>query len=579
MERKDVEEKYKWDRTQIYSNEGLWEEDFKKLKEMTKEFKKYKGEFNESSLIECIKLLENTAILFDKLYVYSHMQLDENVGDSKSQALNSKILGFHSEFADEVSFITPQILKTEGVEKFNLGNYSTYINNILRYKEHTLSKVEESVLAQTSKISKAASHIFNMFDNADIKFNDVKDKDNKILPLTNGTYSRYMQGADRVLRENSFKSMYKSYSSMKNTLGQMLIENTNKNVFYKKVKKYKSAREMSLFGDNVKEEVYDNLIKVTGQNLERLHEYYAYKKQVLGLDELHLYDTSAEIIKDERTYNYEEGRKIVEEALKVLGEDYSNNIERAFEERWIDVYETKGKRTGGYCTNAYEVHPYILLNYNDTLSSVTTLAHELGHAMHSHYSNTNQNYLNSEYTIFVAEVASTVNEILVLEYLLGKTRDKNILLHELDSIKSTFYRQTMFAEFEKIIHEEVENEKPITVEDMCSIYYDLNKKYFGESVVIDKEIEMEWSRIPHFYTSFYVYKYATGLASAYYIANEILKGNEELKERYLKFLKSGCTKYPLDLLRDVGVNLEETKSIQYVLDIFKTKLKEVVDGN
>ena len=419
-----------------------------------------------------------------------------------------------------------------------------------------------------------------MYNNADIKFPYIKNEEGEEVEVTKGRYVSFLESKDRRVREDAFKAVYSTYSKMKNTLATTLTGNIKRNKFYATVRKYPSSLAASLDNDNISTEVYDNLIETVGKNLHLLDRYLKLRKKVLKLPELHMYDLYVPIVEEfDKKIPYEEAKSMVIEGLKPLGEEYSTYLKKGLESGWIDVYENEGKTSGAYAWGSYKTHPYVLLNYQDTINDVFTLAHEMGHALHSYYTNMTQPYVYSEYKIFVAEVASTVNESLLMRYLLPRAQSKAekayLLNHYLEEFRGTMFRQVMFAEFEKIIHQNIEQGEALNADQLCDIYYKLNEKFFAETVCVDKDIEMEWSRIPHFYSSFYVYKYATGFSAATAIAKSILSEGQSAVDRYLKFLKSGGSNYPLELLKLAGVDLSTPKPVQDALDVFKETLDEL----
>ena len=419
-----------------------------------------------------------------------------------------------------------------------------------------------------------------MFNNADIKFPFVKDEDGEEVEVTKGRYIKFLESKDRRVRADAFQALYSSYTNSRNTLSSMLLSNVKKNKFYSSVRKYGSALESSLDSDNISTDVYDNLIKTVNDNLHLMQRYLKLRKKALKLDELHMYDLYVPIVdQPKKNILYGDAMKMVENGLNPLGEEYLGYLKQGFNSGWIDIFENEGKTSGAYSWGAYKTHPYVLLNYQGTINDVFTLAHEMGHALHSFYTNKTQPYIYSEYRIFVAEVASTLNEALLMHHLLQETQDKQekayLLNHHLEEFRGTIFRQVMFAEFEKVVHEKVEHGEALTTDALCSIYRDLNTRYFGSEVVIDEDISIEWARIPHFYNSFYVYKYATGFSAAISLANQILTEGKPAVDRYINFLSSGGSDYPLELLKKAGVDLSTPKPVQDALNEFKKTLEEL----
>lgn len=587
--RQDIDSKFKWKLEDIYSDSSLWEQDFKKVKELAEQIKGLQGKLAESAqrLLECFKKSDELLSLNDKVFVYARMKRDENNGDAAYQALTERASSLATEVFAAISYIVPEMLSIPEETLLSYVNsdkelsvYMFSIKENLRQKEHILSEKEEHILAMSAEISDTAGDVFTMFNNADIKFPYIKDEEGEEIEVTKGRYIAFLESKDRRVRKDAFEAVYSSYKKMKNTLAASLTGNVKKNRFYSLVRKYPSALEASLDNDNISVDVYTTLIDTVSKNLPLLDRYLKLRKKVLKLDELHMYDLYVPMVEEfDKKIPYEEARTIVAEALKPLGEEYVGYLQKGMNSAWIDVYENEGKTSGAYAWGAYKTHPYVLLNYQDKINDVFTLAHEMGHALHSYYTNMTQPYVYSEYKIFVAEVASTVNESLLMRYLLPRASSKQekayLLNHYLEEFRGTVFRQVMFAEYEKIIHEKVEQGEALNAQELSDIYYGLNKKYFGEAVTVDEDIAMEWSRIPHFYSSFYVYKYATGFSSATAIAEKILTEGKPAVDKYLQFLKSGGSNYPLELLKIAGVDLSTPQPIQDALNVFEKTLDEL----
>lgn len=588
-ERAEIDAKYKWKLEDIYANDSEWEEDFKKIRQMSGAIAVYKGTFAKdmNKFVECLKYSDDMLSLNDKLYAYARMRRDENNAVSKYQALTDRAMALSTEVYASVSFIIPEIISIDETllkksidEIEGLSLYRQYINELLREKPHILSDREEQLLALSSEIAHAPSDIFTMFNNADIRFDYIKDENGEEVEVTKGRYVTFLESRDRRVREDAFHTLYRSYSSMKNTLASSLNNNIKKNRFYSMVRKYASSLDAALDSDNVQASVYNNLITTVDKNLPLLHRYLRLRKKALKLDELHMYDLYVPIVQEPpKKTSYEKSLDIVSKALAPMGCSYLEDLNKAFKSGWIDVYENSGKTSGAYSWGTHLTHPYVLLNYQGTINDTFTLAHEMGHAMHSYYTNRTQPYIYSEYKIFVAEVASTVNESLLIHYLLHNTSDKKerayLLNHYLEEFRGTLFRQTMFAEFEKITHSVIEGGGALNSEEFCRIYRELNQKYFEPEVVVDHEIDMEWSRIPHFYNSFYVYKYATGISAAASLSQQILREGNPAVERYTDFLKSGGSDYPLELLKKAGVDLSEPKPVEDAMKVFESILEEL----
>ncbi len=561
-DRNQIEEKFKWNLESMYENDEKWEEDFQIVKKLIEQIKQYKNRVGESgkTLLEVLELESKILRIVENVYTYAKMRKDEDTRNDKYQALTDRATSLMVEVEESTSFIVPEILLIdesilndyfENVEGLKL--YRHYIERIVRRKKHYLSPEEEAIIAQAGELANSPETIFGMLNNADMKFPTITDEKGNEITITHGNFIKLMESKDRRVRKDAFKGLYDTYNKYRNTFAVTLSSNIKKDIFYSKVRKYNSSLEAALDVNNIPVEVYDNLIKAVHDNLSSMYRYVKLRKKVLGLDELHMYDLYTPLVKDiDMEIPYEEGKKIVLEGLRPLGDEYIEIVEEGFNSRWIDVYENRGKRSGAYSWGTYDSYPFILLNYQNNLDSVFTLAHELGHSLHSYYSRENQPYIYGDYSIFVAEVASTVNEAILMEYMISKAKNKDeklyLLNHYLEQFRGTVYRQTMFAEFEKMIHEEIENGRSLTADSLCRMYKELNRKYYGPDIVIDDEIAMEWARIPHFYYNFYVYQYATGFSAAIALSQKILKEGRESVDRYINFLKSGNSDYPINVL-------------------------------
>ncbi len=588
MKREEISEKYKWDLSDLYVDDAQWEKDFIAVKVLADEFKNYKGKLTESSetLLNSIKLQEKISRMLTNVVTYSRLKLDENTKNSTYQGLVARAEGLMTEIGEMMSFVTPEILSVDYQEVSNLLKheelkiYEKHFEDVFRAKPHILSEEVESLLAQTEEMGAAPSNTYGMLLNADMTFEDAIDSEGKPHKLSNGSYVSILMGNDRVLREDAFNKYYKVYEAHNNTIASLLQAEVKKNIFYSKVRKHPSAREAALFENNIPMSVPDKLIQAVNDNLDTFYKYMKLRKRVLGVEELHLYDIYTPIIANvDFKIEYDEAKEMVTEALGVLGTKYQDVIKSAFENQWIDVYETEGKRSGAYSWGTYDSKPYVLLNHKNNLDSMFTLAHELGHSMHSYLTRENQPYVYGNYSIFVAEVASTTNEALLNDYLLKTIKEddkkKYILNHYLEQFRGTIFRQTMFAEFERDIHKHVENGGALTADFMNNHYLELNKKYFGPDVIIDDAIKYEWSRIPHMYYNFYVYQYATGFSAAISLASQILNEGQTALERYLGFLSSGSKDYPINILRDAGADMETEHPVSNALKVFKTVVDEL----
>ena len=587
LSRDQVDVEYTWNLKDMYENDDLWEKDVQLILDKAKELASFEEKVCDSAQ-NLLAVLELSAFISEKLeyaYNYAARLFDQDQGNTTHQAMNQKMFSIMAKISSDVSFIDPEILACEETklnEFYNsepkLDLYKIQIKEIQRLKAHTLSAEMEKVVAMTAEMSNTSSEVYEAFTNVDMKFPAIKDENGEEVELTHGRFVPFLMSSDRRVRQDAFKAYYDTMKGYINTLAASYSGEVKQRVFHSRVRGYASNLEAAVDGNNVSPEVYEDLVKTVNANLDKLHAYVSLRKKCLGLNELHMYDIYTPMISDvAKKVSYKEAQETICKALAVLGDDYVELLKEGFANRWIDVYENKGKQGGAYSATAYGCHPYMLLNYNDTFDDMFTTAHEMGHSMHSHYSNSSQPYIYSNYKIFVAEVASTCNEILLLEYLLKNTTDKKerayLLNHYLDSFKGTVYRQTQFAEFEKITNELVENGDSLNAENLSSIYKDINQRYYGPDMISDDEISYEWARIPHFYYNFYVYQYATSFCAAVAIAEMILTEGEPAVARYKKFLSSGCTDAPVELLKIAGVDLTTPAPIEAAL----AKMGEIVE--
>lgn len=588
-DRKDIDVKDTWNLESIYANNELWEEDYAALEKDAAEFAKLKGaiEADVSKIPAVLDAYYGLHRRLSKLSVYARMRFDQDTTDSTYQTMSAKIGSLGVKIGAASAFVEPEILsyskeQLEAAEKENerTAYYGRKIEEMLRGQEHTLDAEKEELLAAAGDMAEAPDDIFSVLMNADMKYSDIVLEDGTHLPLTNSTYISYMESPDRAVREGAFKTLYGQIASLKNTFAAIYRGNLKQAKFYAQSRKYSSARAMYLADSNVPESVYDNLLSAVHEALPMMYRYVAVRKKVLGVDKLHMYDVYTPIVAAQnQTYEFEQAKQMVLEALKPMGEDYLSHAREGLENRWIDIYPNKGKKGGAYSWGCYDSQPFILLNYTKNLDSVFTLIHEMGHSIHSYYSRTAQDYAYSDYKIFVAEVASTCNECLLMHDLLEKTTDKEqrkyLLNHYLDSFKGTLFRQTMFAEFEKNAHEYCAQGKPLTAEALSQMYLELNQKYFGPDMEKDEEIAYEWMRIPHFYTPFYVYQYATGYSAAVALSAKILKEGKPAVDAYMSFLKGGESKDPIDLLKMAGVDMTTEKPVADALALFGELVAEL----
>lgn len=578
-----------WKLEDIFETDQAWDEELAQLQKDIPQIAEFQGKLSDSadSLYNMLLLQDKLSQRLGKLYTYAHMRYDEDTTNSWYQGLNAKAENVLTQASSEMSFIVPEILameegKVEAFLKENQGlqAYKKTLDEITRQRPHVLSQKEEALLAEASEPMSSASQTFGMLNNADLTFPRIKNESGEEVELTHGRYISFLESKDQRVREEAFKAMYGKYGEFKNTFASTLNGNVKKDNFYAKVRNYNSAREAALDNNNIPEQVYDNLVEAVNEMLPLLHRYAALRKKVMKLDELHMYDLFTPLVQDvDMEIPYEKAQKVVLEGLEPLGEEYLNIVKEGYENRWIDVEENKGKRSGAYSSGAYGTNPYILLNWQDNVNNMFTLAHELGHSVHSYYTRKNQPYRYGNYSIFVAEVASTCNEALLNDHLLKTTEDEKeklyLLNHFLEGFRGTVFRQTMFAEFEHDIHVRMQNGEALTAERLTELYYELNKKYFGDAVVSDEEIGLEWARIPHFYYNYYVYQYATGYSAATALANKILAEEDGAVDRYLNFLKAGSSDYPIEVLKQAGVDMTSKQPILDALDVFEEKLNEM----
>ncbi len=585
--RSEVLPENSWQLEDLFSSQKDWDNTYEELKKLKNKAADYEGKLNTPDHIKAVFALEDDLSLqIERLYVYAHLNHDQDTTNPTYQALVQKAKKLSVEVSEALSFITPEILSLpeEELDSYindpKLADYKFTLQEIKREKAHVLSKTEEALLAQVGNLSQAPQQIFGMINNADMKFPKIKDEHGKEVELTHGSYIQFLENPNREVRERAFKAIYETYGKQKNTIAATLSANINKNMFYSRVRKYPSVLEMSLYGDNIPKEVYTNLIDTIHESLPLLQRYLKLRKKLLGVDELHMYDLFAPLVEEYKwDISYDEAKAMLMEGLQPLGQNYLNMLREGLNNRWIDVYENEGKRTGAYSWGAYGTHPYVLLNHKNNLNSMFTLAHEMGHALHSYFSDENLKYRDAQYTIFLAEVASTTNEALLMDYLLKKSTDPKqklyLLTYYADQFRTTVFRQTMFAEFEKLIHERAEAGESLTPQELSKIYYDLNVKYHGKEMTVDQDIEMEWARIPHFYTSFYVYKYATGFSAATSFSKQILEEGQPAVDRYLGFLKSGGSDYSINILKKAGVDMSSPEPIREAMSVFEQLVEQM----
>jgi len=582
-ERKEINDSDKWDLTPLIKNDEEWEKIYKDLETQINGYEKFEGRMGESlsTFKSSLEFDLNISREIEKIYTYAHLRSDEDKTNQFTLAMYQRSVNLYTRISELSSFMTPEI---QGIDENIIKTYMDhesmiefrfFLEKILRFKPHTLPKDIEHIIAMMGEVAQAPSQIFSQLDNADITFGNITDSEGNEVELSHGNFSTFLQDEDREIRRKAFFQYYQSYKNLKNTVASTLDHSNKKDSFFARVRKFNNSREASLFSDNMPEKVYDNLVNTVRSNTAPLFKYLDFRKEALKLDKLHFYDTYVPLVGDVNfSMTYEEAVETCVKALAPLGEEYTGIMREGLLGGWVDRYENKGKRSGAYSSGCYDSPPYILLNYEDkNINSLYTLIHEAGHSMHSYYSKHAQPYILSDYTIFVAEVASTFNETLLSRYLLDLYKNDirmqaYILNREIDNIRATLYRQTMFAEFETRSHKIVEQNDPLTLEVLQREYKGLLESYFGDKLFIDDELTLECLRIPHFYSAFYVYKYATGISAAIALAEKVLKEGEPARNAYLGFLKLGGSKYPLDELADAGVDMSSPEPVEKAIKHF-----------
>ena len=587
-ERSEQNPKYTWAIEDIYADDSLWRADLEKLKAMPERLIAFKGKLSESgnTLLEFLTLSDEISVLCDSLGNYAQRKSDEDTANSVYQAMTGQLTNVFVKINSVLSFATPELVSVSDVrmeelytEEPGIELYRTHLDRIRKQRDHILSDAEEKILALSGEMAQSPENIYSMFSDADLKFPDATDRDGVKHQVTHGSYIPLVQSKDRTLRKSAFESMYHTYDNFKNTCAATLSAQVKALNFYAKARKYNSTLEAALSDTDVPTEVYYNLINAVHENMHYMYDYVKLRKKIMGLEELHMYDLYTPVVPDfDMKITFEQAKEIVFKALEPMGKEYLAILKEGFENRWIDVYENQGKTSGAYSAGA-RVHPYVLLNHKDTLNCMFTLAHEMGHAIHSYLSNKNQPVIYSNYVIFVAEVASTCNEALLMQYLLKNTEDKRekayLINYFLEQFRTTLYRQTMFAEFELKINEQIANGETLTADSLNKLYHSLNELYFGNDIVIDSEIDLEWARIPHFYYDYYVYQYATGYSAAIALSQRILSEGETAVKDYIKFLSGGCSKDPISLLKGAGVDMTTSKPVSDALKLFGELISEM----
>lgn len=590
LSREEVDEHLTWKLEDIFASNDVWEKEFKEVSELSKKAASYKGTINNGAdaLLAVLKYRDELTERLRKLYTYAHMRHDQDTANSTYQAMESRIKSLFVKVSTELSFLVPEILSIDEViissylsKNNDLKLYNQLLEEINKERPHVLSQEQEALLAQYSEIAGASADTFGKLNNADLEFPFIKDEDGNEIQLTHGRYTRLLESEDGRVREDAFKEMYDTYGKFRNTFASTLSGNVKGDNVNAKIRNYASAREAAMSQNHIPESVYDNLVGTINKNVHLLHKYVGLRKKVLGLDELHMWDLYTPLVKEvDMEYTYEEACNTMLKSFEPLGEEYVSLVKKGLENRWVDVVETKGKRSGAYSSGSYGTNPYILMNWQNNVNNLFTLAHEFGHSIHSYYTRANQPYVYGDYSIFVAEVASTSNEALLNDYLLKTIEDPKkriyLLNHWLEGFRGTVFRQTMFAEFEHIIHKLDQDGEALTADKLTEEYYKLNKKYFGDEIIIDEQIGLEWARIPHFYYNYYVYQYATGLSAATALSNQILTEGKPAVDRYInEFLKAGCSDYPIEVLKKAGVDMNTAAPIEEACRVFEEKLNEL----
>lgn len=587
MKRSEISDEYKWSVKDLYSSDELWNNDYEKALKSTQEKSSFEGCVMDSAdtLADALSESEKDDYITERLYVYAFMRYYEDTSDGTYQQMSGKAQMLAVKMSEKYSFLVPEIMAADDdkvalfLDSDKIKPYRHLLCDMLAKKEHTCSQKEEKLLAMASQMADSPSDIFSKFNNADVKFGKVHDEHGEEKELTSAGFSVFMESRDRNVRKEAFYALYRQYKSYINTLAASYYGNVKQAVFFANARNYESTLQMYLSGSFIPESVYTNLIDTVNNNLDKMHDYVSLRKKTLGVDELHFYDIYAPLTSDYTVkVSYENAKETVLDALKILGDDYVSQIKKGYESGWVDVYENDGKRSGAFSWGAYGTHPYIFLNYTETLNDIFTLIHETGHAMHTYYSNETQPYTYAGYKIFVAEVASTCNEVILIDYLLKHSRSdeekKYLYGHYLEQFKGTLFRQTMFAEFEMITHRMAQDGEVLNAESLCGTYKKLNEKYFGKDMVIDEEIAYEWARIPHFYTPFYVYQYATGFSAAVAIATKIINGDKEVLHGYREFLKGGSSMHPIELLSLCKIDMSKPDVIQDALNVFGSLIED-----
>ncbi|MDW4526197.1 oligoendopeptidase F [Rossellomorea marisflavi] len=587
--RSEVKQELTWRLEDIFPSDEAWEKEFKEIQELSGKAGDFKGTLGNGAdeLYAAFAFQDEILERMGKVYTYSHMRYDQDTTNSHYQGMDDRAKSLYTKLGSAFAYLVPEVLSIEEEriasfleEKAELKVYAHALEEINLQRPHILTEKEESLLAQASEVFSSSSNTFGMLNNADLEFPSIKDENGEVTEITHGRFIRFMESGDRAVRKEAFEKVYETYGKFRNTFASTLSGAVKKYNFSAKVRNFDSARHAALSNNNIPEQVYDNLVETVNSNLHLLQRYVKLRKKVLELDEVHMYDLYTPLVKEVKMeVGYDEAQKMILDGLKPLGEEYANVLKEGFDNRWVDVVENKGKRSGAYSSGAYGTNPYILMNWQDNVNNLFTLAHEFGHSVHSYYTRSAQPYTYGNYSIFVAEVASTCNEALLNDYLLKTIDDEKkrlyLLNHYLEGFRGTVFRQTMFAEFEHHIHKKAQEGVALTSEYLTKEYYELNKKYFGEEIMIDEEIGLEWARIPHFYYNYYVYQYATGFSAATALSHQILEEGEPAVKRYIEFLKAGSSDYPIEVLKKAGVDMTTSSPVEEACKVFEEKLNEM----
>lgn len=590
LTREEVPTELTWRLEDIFASDELWEKEFEEVTALSDKAESYQGKLQQSaeSLYEVLVYKDELTERLRRLYTYSHMRYDQDTTNSKYQALDSRIKSLFAKVSAGLSFLTPEIL---ALDESTLNEYVANHEGLSLYKQalkelnsmrpHVLPAEQESLMAQMSEVAQASSETFGSLNNADLEFTVIEDESGQQVQITHGNYIRFLESSDRRVREDAFKAVYATYGKFRNTFASTLSGNIKRDNVNARIRKFDSARQAALADDHIPEAVYDNLVETVNDNLHLLHRYSALRKEVLGLDKVHMWDLHTPLVPEVKMeMPYDKATGVMLKGLEALGDEYVGIVKEGIDNRWVDVKENKGKRSGAYSSGAYGTNPYILMNWQDNVNNLFTLAHEFGHSVHSYYSRKNQPYVYGDYSIFVAEVASTTNEALLNEYMVDATDDDQeriyLLNNWLDGFRGTVFRQTMFAEFEHMIHKMDQDGEALTADRLTEVYYELNQKYYGPDVAADEEIGLEWARIPHFYYNYYVFQYATGFSAATALSKGILEEGQPAVDRYInEFLKAGSSDYPIEVLKKAGVDMTQSKAVKEACMVFEEKLNEL----